>query len=90
MTNSVRTRRFRTSCVLGAALISVSCAAAVPITPPLAGSDSLNHRDLLVEATFDARPGRGLQHVTRMESWEWMARSRLEDIPEIDLKLRKR
>ncbi|MEQ1690457.1 MAG: hypothetical protein ABMA00_04180 [Gemmatimonas sp.] len=59
---------------------------AVRIPPPAAGRDSLNHRDLLVEATFDARTGGGLQQVTRIESWEWMARPRWEDIPKIDLK----
>ena len=54
--------------------------------PPLnAGRDSLNHRDLLIEATFDARSGGALQQVTRMESW--MARQRIEDIPNVDLDL---
>ncbi len=171
MTNSARTRLFRTSCVLGAALISVSCEArertngptvaaegsltldslrcvqtdamhqcalygvsiyelitqprewhgrrvrvigyahfhdeenqlfasaedwrrniaanAVQIAPPASGRDSLTQKDLLVEATFDARSGGGLQQVTRMESWGWMARPRLEDIPIINLRRRR-
>jgi hypothetical protein len=58
---------------------------AVRITPPTAGRDSLNHRDLLVEATFDARSGGALLQVTKLETW--ISRPRPEEIPEIDLKL---
>ena len=59
---------------------------AVRVPPPAADRDSLNHRDIEVEATFDARSGGGLQDVTRMESWQPMARPRWEDIPKIDLR----
>lgn len=61
---------------------------AVRITPPATGRDSLNHRDLLVEATFDARSGGALLHVTKLETW--ISRPRPEEISEIDLKLPKR
>ncbi len=59
---------------------------AIRVPPPAAGGDSLNHRDLLVEATFDARSGGSLQHVTRVESWAPLYRQRQQDIPEINLR----
>jgi len=58
---------------------------AVRVSPPDSGRDALNHQDLLVEATFDARAGGSLTRVTRFESWSSVARPRPEDIPVIDL-----
>ncbi len=59
---------------------------AVGLSSPTVGRDSLNHRDVLVEATFDAHSGASLQQVTRFESWESMARPQPADVPEIHLK----
>jgi hypothetical protein len=55
------------------------------IPPSLDVRDSLNHRDVLIEATFDAGAGGSLKEVTRIESWGPFRPRRWEDIPKVDL-----
>jgi hypothetical protein len=57
----------------------------ISLEVPAARLDSLNGRDVMVEATFIAHSGGLLRQITHFESWESKRNLRLEEIPEIDL-----
>ena len=57
----------------------------VGLVPPETGADSLNNRDVLVEATFSARHGGGLHSVTRIERAGPFPPLSLDGVPKIDL-----